>query len=160
MLRQMSGFFVCMLLVAGDASADWFDFFDMGDFFGNNRHTQSQQVYGNNQGSANGTSRSSGHSRGRGEADINMDFDLNFRAKGWGSGNSNTISRSNARVVQNLAGQFNGNWYNRAHAYGVTDTTAVPVNSHYLFPPNQRSVPYQQQGYYYPGYHSYYLPGR
>ncbi|OQX02460.1 MAG: hypothetical protein BWK73_42630, partial [Thiothrix lacustris] len=66
--------FAALALCAGSASANFFDGFDMGNFFGNNTNGK---TYGN------GASNANGHSRGRGEADINLDFDLNFRAKGF-----------------------------------------------------------------------------
>ncbi len=142
-----------LLLWAGTASADFFDFFDMGDFFGNNRQNHASQGVGNAYGNGAGNTAQKGHSRGRGEADINMDFDLNFRAKGWGSGDA--ASRSNTYVAQSMAGQFNGNWYNRAHGYGVTDALSTQSAYSYIYPSTGFSVPYSQQGYYYPGYYSY-----
>lgn len=156
MVRQVMTFGLLLSWV-GVASANFFDGFDMADFFGNNRQHHVSQGSGNAHGNSVGNTAQQGHSRGRGEADINMDFDLNFRAKGWGSGDA--ASRGNTRVVQNFAGQFNGDWYNRAHGYGVTNAVSSSVTYPYIYPSTGISVPYSQQGYYYPGY-AYYFPVR
>jgi hypothetical protein len=157
MVRRVvvSGLLLCW---AGVASADFFDFFDMGDFLGNNRQNHASQGAGNAYGNGNANTAQKGHSRGRGEADINMDFDLNFRAKGWGSGDA--ANRGNTALRQNIAVQLEGDWYNRAHGYGVTDTVTGSVVPQYIFPSSPYAVPYSQQGYYYPGYTSYYVPWR
>lgn len=157
MRRWLSVFFVCLMVTAGKASADWFDFFDMGDFFGNNRQNHVSQSSGNAYSNGSGNTAQKGHSRGRGEADINMDFDLNFRAKASASGDA--ASRSDTHVAQYIAAQSNGSWYSRAHGYGVTDARSY-IAPQYVFPSTSYASPYAQQGYYNPGYYSYYLPGR
>lgn len=154
--------FTTFALFAGNASADFFDGFDMGNFFGNNRQGQSHQASTNGQTYGNGASKGQGHSRGRGEADINMDFDLNFRAKGFTLLDANSRAQSRGDAAQYQNGQFNayGTGYNNASSLVNTSpySYAYPYSAYpYYAPYTQQSYPqiyYPQQ--YYP--QAYYLP--
>lgn len=165
---------IVLLLSAGNVSADWFDFFDMGDFFGKHRQEQNHQAVGNTQGQGNSASKSEGRSRGRGEADINMDFDLNFRAKGWGNADTQSKATSRGDVAQSqyFANQYNawGTGYNNLHGYTFPDANAInaattygtaypyayryPSYSYYGYTPLQQGY---QQAYAYPLYTPYYM---
>ncbi len=176
-----------LLSATGNVFADWFDFFDVGDFFGKNRHEESHQAYGNSQGQGAGASKSDGRSRGRGEADINLDFDLGFKAKGWGSADTknNAQSRGNVTRSQALRNQYNawGSGYNQFNSYTFPDASSLygytfpdpkainaatayrnphPYSSYtYAYPSYSYGyTPYMQQGYQaysYPMYYPYYM---
>ncbi|MEB4590370.1 hypothetical protein VSS37_05215 [Candidatus Thiothrix sp. Deng01] len=173
-MKHPAMIFALLFSAAGNASADWFDFFDMGDFFGNTRQGQDHRAIGNTQGQGNAVGQSEGRSHGRGAADINMDFDLNFRAKGWGGADAQSKGRSggNAAQAQYLASQYNawGTGYNNLHTYTFPDANAInaataygaaypyaysyPSYNYYAY------TPYVQQGYQpayaYPLYYPYY----
>lgn len=163
-----------LLFVAGNASADWFDFFDMGDMFGNNQQEQTHRATGNAQGQGNGASQSQSRSRGRGEADIDMNFDLNFRADGWGQANADGRGKSRSDVAQSqyLANQYNawGTGYNNLSSYTFPDANAInagtaygtasPYAYSYPYYNYYSYTPYMQQGYQaysYPMYYPYYV---
>ncbi|WML92074.1 hypothetical protein RCF98_06950 [Thiothrix lacustris] len=154
--------FTALALLAGNAFADFFDGFDMGNFFGNNRQEQARQASTAGQTYGNGASNGQGHSRGRGEADINMDFDLNFRAKGFTMLDGNSRAQSRGDVAQYQNRQFNayGTGYNTANSW----VNASPYGYAYPYSYYPYYTPYAQQPYpqayqlqqYYP--QAYYLP--
>ena len=123
--------FTALALCAGSASANFFDGFDMGNFFGNNTNGQ---TYGNS------TSNANGNSRGRGAADINLDFDLNFRAKGFTMLNTDSRAQSRGDVAQSQNAQWN--------AYGTGYNTVYPYG--YYYPQAYYPQQYYPQAYYLP----------
>jgi len=151
--------FTALSLLAGNASANFFDGWDMGNFFGNNRQEQSRQVNAAGQTYGNGNTNANGQSRGRGEADINMDFDLNFRAKANSMFNADSRAQSQGDVAQYQDRQFNayGSAYNTAYNSLNTGAYSYP----YVYPYNYYT-PYPQQMYAptYPTYYpqQYYAP--
>jgi hypothetical protein len=144
--------FVALTLFAGSASADFFDFFDMGDFFGNHRNDQNQQATGAGQTAQNSSGKGNGHSRGRGEADINMDFDLNFRAKA--SGLADAANKGQARAKNHVQSQGDVAQYqsNQLSTYGTGYNNATNANS------VVNAAPYIQQPYMQSYYPQYYYP--
>lgn len=124
--------FTALTLLTSTASADFFDGFDMGNFFGNNRQDQSHQ--------ANTNGQTYGHSRGRGEADINLDFDLNFRAKGFTMLNTDSRAQNRGDVAQSQNAQWN--------AYGTGYNTVYPYG--YYYPQAYYPQQYYPQAYYLP----------
>ncbi|OQX05867.1 MAG: hypothetical protein BWK73_32420 [Thiothrix lacustris] len=151
--------FTALILLAGNASADFFDGFDMGNFFGNNRQQQAQQANAFGQTYGNGNSSANGQSRGRGEADINMDFDLNFRAKANSMFNADSVAQGQGDVAQYQDRQLNayGSTYNTA--YNGLNTGAYSYPSAYY--PYNYYTPYPSYYYpqaYYPQAQGYYLP--
>jgi hypothetical protein len=146
--------FIAIALSTGSASADFFDGFDMGNFFGNNHQAQSHQASTNGQTYGNGTSNANGHSRGRGAADINLDFDLNFRAKGFTMLNADSRAQSRGDLAQYQNQQFSayGTGYNNATSYVNTAPYGYAYPYTYYYPQAYYPQPY------YPQVPTYYLP--
>ena len=159
--------FAALALLAGNASADFFDGFDMGNFFGNNRQQQFSQTNATGQTYGNSNGDAKEHSRGRGAADINMDFDLNFRAKADSIFNADSRAQGKGDVAQYQNRQFNayGTGYNNASSFA--NTSQYPQYSYpysyypYYAPYMQQSYQSYPQAYYPPQYYypqAYYLP--